>query len=536
MRICGRVVDHHNREIFEGSIEVEGSKITAIHRHPTERSDYIMVGFIDAHVHIESSMLTPQNFGELAISHGTVAVVSDPHEIANVMGREGVDFMVSSGKRAPIKIFYTIPSCVPATAFDCSGGELTSSDVEHYAASGGFVALSEMMNSVGVLSGDEEVIAKILVAKKYRIPIDGHAPMLSGDDLKAYISHGITTDHECVTLSEAEEKITLGMKILIREGSAAKNYAALHSLIATSPQRVMFCTDDSHADDIIRSGEIDKIIVRALGDGYSIFDLLTIASSNPVAHYGIDVGQLRVGDSADFIIVEDLVNLKVKEVYIDGCCKYNFIDKRSARREEIELNNFYHLPITLPELEFSTAKDSIAVIGIIPSELTTTIEHLTLSSEGANIESDLSSDTLKIVYINRYQNGVPQVAFVRGFGLKQGAIASSIAHDSHNIIAVGCSDCEILEAVNALIAARGALVVNDGESCHTLPLPIAGIMSAESGEWVATQYGKLQEVAREIGCTLPSPFMTLSFLSLIVIPELKIGEKGLFSFSKFDWV
>lgn len=536
MRICGRIAHHHNREIFEGSIEVDSGKIVAIHRHPTDVSDYIMVGFVDAHVHIESSMLTPQNFGELAISRGTVAVVSDPHEIANVLGREGVDFMVRSAKSAPIKIFYTIPSCVPATGFDSSGGELTASDIEYYAESGSFVALSEMMNAVGVLSGDKEVAAKISVAKKYGLPIDGHAPMLSGDDLKAYISQGISTDHECVTLREAEEKIAHGMKILIREGSAAKNYEALHPLIASSPKSVMFCTDDSHADDISTSGDIDKIVVRALSDGYSLFDLLAIASTNPVEHYGLDVGQLRVGDSADFIVVEDLESLKVKEVYINGCCRYNFKDKKSPKREEIELNNFYHLPITLQELEYRTTENSIPVIGIIPRELTTRVEHYTPTTKGKNIESDITSDTLKIVYINRYQNGVPQVAFVRGFGLKRGAIASSIAHDSHNIIAVGCTDSEILEAVNALISTRGALVVNDGDELHTLPLPVAGIMSAESGEWVAAQYSKLQEVASEISSTLPSPFMTLSFLSLLVIPELKIGERGLFSYSKFDWI
>ncbi len=536
MRVYGRVVDHHSREIYEGSIEVEGGKVVAIHRHPTERSDYIMVGFVDAHVHIESSMLTPKNFGELAISRGTVAVVSDPHEIANVLGREGVDYMVKSAKDSPIKIFYTIPSCVPATGFDSSGGELTSRDVEHYASSGGFVALSEMMNVAGVINNDSEVAAKIAVAKKYGLPIDGHSPMLSGNALKAYIAQGITTDHECVTLSEAQEKIAHGMKILIREGSAAKNYEALHPLIASSPQSVMFCTDDSHADDIIRSGEIDKIIIRGLSDSYSIYDLLTIASSNPVEHYGLDVGQLRVGDSADFIVVENLEDLKVKEVYINGCCKYNSTDKKSPQREEIELNNFDHLPVTLSELEYHTVENSIPVIGIIPSELTTTIEHFTPNSKGGNIESDPSSDTLKIVYINRYNNGVPQVAFVRGFGLKRGAIASSIAHDSHNIIAVGCTDSEILEAVNALIATRGALVVNDGEHLHCLPLPIGGIMSAESGECVAAQYGTLQEIASGIGSTLPSPFMTLSFLSLIVIPEVKIGEKGLFIYSKFDWI
>lgn len=535
MRVEGQIVDLHNREIFSGSVEIQDGVICSINRHVTSVKGYIMAGFVDAHVHIESSMLTPQNFGDMVIERGTVAVVTDPHEIANVLGVEGVEFMMESAQKSPIKINFSIPSSVPATSFDVSGGVIDSVDTEKLAQSGRFVALSEVMNVPGVLFNDSEVMAKLDVAHRYNLAIDGHAPLLVGDDLTKYIESGISTDHECMTLDEAKEKCAKGMDILIREGSAAKNYEALKEMIALSPDKVMFCTDDSHPDDILELGHIDKIVRRAIADGFPLFDVLRIATLNAVEHYGLDVGTLRVGDKADFIVVDDLVNFVIDRVYVEGVERYNRTTSLDAKHTVVEVNNFNHDPICVEQISKSVSGE-MKMIGLVENEIVTKLEHYTPAVPMGNMESDLEQDVIKIVYINRYENGSPQVAFCKGFGLKRGAVASSIGHDSHNIIAVGCSDCEIVEAVNLLIANCGGLSVCDGEKSEILPLPIAGIMSDRTGREVAADYGRLQALIRDMGSHLLAPFMTLSFLSLVVIPEVKIGEKGLFSYSAFDWI
>jgi adenine deaminase len=535
----GKIVDVKHREIFEGAVVIEDGRIIDIRHQATQATGYIIPGFVDAHVHIESSMLTPQNFGHFILSRGTVAIVTDPHEIANVMGTKGIDMMMQSSQHSPVKMFFTIPSCVPSTPFDVAGDVVSPEDVEQLAASGRFVALSEMMNVPGVVYKDKDVIAKLQIASQHHLPIDGHSPRLSGDDLHTYVSYGINTDHECLSSDEAEEKVAAGMKILIREGSAARNYEALKPLIAKHPDMVMFCTDDAHPDDIIERGHIDKLVRMAVADGFDLFDVLHIASTAAIEHYKLDVGHLQIGDKADFIVVNDLKSFRTDSVFIDGVKQYDRTDcqmsEKHAKTSNIDFNNFHHDHINIEALH-KPVHGATTVIELIPNELVTRPYNYTPEQATDNLECDASDDIAKIVYVNRYINGAPQVAFCKGFGLKRGAFASSVAHDTHNIIAVGCSDSELANAINTLIAHRGGLVACDGQDVKVLPLPIGGIMSADSGEEVAAQYQSLNQMLQSMGCTLKAPFMTLAFMSLVVIPEIKIGEKGLFSYSKFDWI
>lgn len=537
--IRGRIVDIHNREIYNGVIYISEGKIKKIERKPVSETHYIIPGFIDAHVHMESSMLTPANFGRMVVQHGTIAVVSDPHEIANVTGTEGLRFMIEDIKQSPISCFLTIPSCVPATPFDCAGATISASDVQELAATGEFVALSEMMNVPGVLNQDPEVMQKIKIAKDYGIPIDGHAPLLSGETLKTYINTGISTDHESSLLEEAKEKLDLGMYVLIRQGSAARNYDALKSLIRTNPNMVMFCTDDSHPDELEQDGHIDKLVRQAIADGYDLFDVLRIASVNVAKHYHLPVGLLRPGDMADFLIVEDLKKFQVEATYIKGNKEYDRQKGVTAtaplyNKTEI-INNFNHELISEAEL-IKPVTGTITAIGIEKDELITTPFFYTPVKPYENLESDIDNDLLKIVYINRYHNGQPQVAYIHGFGMKQGAFASSVGHDSHNIVATGCSDADIVKAVNAIIQSKGSLSVVEGNKVQSLPLPLGGIISTQDGAQVTKKYLHLKELLKICGCQLSDPFMTLSFMSLVVIPEIKIGEHGLFSYDKFYWL
>lgn len=536
-QIEGNIIDIHLREIYPGIITVDEGVIISIERNSNNYDFYICPGFIDAHVHIESSMLTPEEFSNLAIRRGTVAVINDPHEIANVMGVEGVEYMIENSSESKIKIFFTIPSCVPATPFDSAGSIISSSEVEQMAKTGKFIGLSEVMNVPGVICHDREVMAKLKIARRYHLKIDGHAPELSGCDLKEYICSGISTDHECTTLEEAKEKIASGMKILIREGSAAKNYESLKSLIATHPGDVMFCTDDSHPGDLLFDGEIDKIVRRAIADRFDLFDVLRIASYNPINHYGICVGTLKTGDSADFIKIRNLESFETLAVYIAGVEKYNSdkIEVKTKRNSNSYPNHFYRTPISVSDIQKPIA-EKITCIKVIQGEIITKRIDFEIQHPLLNLESDIKRDILKIVYLNRYQNKPPQVAFISGFGLKEGAFASSISHDSHNIIAVGCSDKDIILAINAIIKEKGGLVVKNNKGITNLPLPIAGIMSDMSGEWVASMWEKLVNELKNMGCMFDSPFMTLSFMSLIVIPELKMGEQGLFDFNNFKFI
>ena len=542
MKIEGNIIDIHQRRIYGGEITVENEVIKNIVENKKTYKTYISPGFIDAHVHIESSMLKPEQFSQLVIQKGTVAIINDPHEIANVLGIEGIRYMLQHAEKSLIKMFFTIPSCVPSTSFDYSGGHIGVAEVEDLARSGKFIALSEVMDVPGVLGRDPELSEKLDIAKRYHLKIDGHAPGLSGEGLIFYIDKGISTDHECTHIEEAREKIHHGMKILIREGSAAKNYEALSDLISEFPDQVMFCTDDSHPGELFQEGHIDKIVRRAIAEGYNFFDVLKIACLNPIFHYGLQIGTLQIGDQADFVVFEDINSFQVKEVYIGGKKKWEnqmeWIGKTNVMnepKEKVYLNRFECLPIVQEDL-VKKVKEKIVCIGVINGEIITRKIVFEFSDTLDNLESDRERDILKLVYMNRYTRSLPQIAFIHGVGLKKGAFATSISHDSHNIIAVGCNDEDLSKAINRVIEEKGGLVMIDGKEEIILPLPIAGIMTDRKPEEVIEKWEDLIEKLKMRGCSLDSPFMTLSFMSLLVIPELKIGEKGLFEFAKFAFL
>lgn len=536
--IGGNIIDILEREIYPGVISVDNNIIKSISRNSEKYDHYILPGFIDAHVHIESSMLIPKEFSSLVIKRGTVAIINDPHEIANVLGIPGISFMIENSKESLVKTFFTIPSCVPSTAMDYSGAEISASDIENMIEHFPFIGLSEVMDVPGVLN-DRKVRNKIEIALNNDLIIDGHAPQLRGKDLEKYIAAGISTDHECSDINEAIEKINLGMNILIREGSAAKNYEALKYLIKDYPDHVMFCTDDSHPSDLLHSGHIDKIVRRANKDGFDLFDVLKIACINPIKHYRLNVGYLRVNDPADFIVVNDLVSFDILSVFLNGEEKYNInadqvkVEKTTSHCKS--LNNFKRTPLQREEL-IKSIQNKVTCIGVLNNEIITKKILFNIPKPLQNLESDIERDILKIVYVNRYENKPPQIAYITGIGLKKGAFASSVSHDSHNIIAVGCNDHDLLMAINAVIAEKGGLCTVIENETIILPLPIAGIMTSESGKEVSLTWDLLIQKLKMNGCVLDSPFMTLSFMALIVIPELKIGEKGLFEYSKFDFI
>lgn len=536
----GNIIDIHADRIYPGKIFISDGKILKIERSDRNYLTFISPGFIDAHVHIESSMLTPVHFSELAASKGTLAVVNDPHEIANVLGERGIRFMMENSREAKVKCFFGIPSCVPATLFDASGETISAETTERLAATGEFVCLSEMMDVPGVLNEEPEVMRKIEIAKKYHLKIDGHAPLLTGVALKKYIQAGISTDHESSTLKEALEKIHAGMKILIREGSAAKNYHALKPLIASHSEALMFCTDDAHPDEIIRNGHIDYLVRSALRDGFDLFSVLKIACLNPVKHYNLSVGTLKEGENADFIRIQNLESFEVLETYRDGRKIYEkgvnvFSDTYDAA-DFFGMNRFLQRKIELSDLKKRVSPERNPCIEIREGEIITSKSFFDVKT-GRDFEADIDQNILKIVYLNRYSSGKkPQVSWIKGMGLKEGAFAASIAHDSHNILAVGCSDAEIQIVINRTIENKGGLVVKSASGVHALELPIGGIMSNKNALEVAERYEFLNKELRKSGCKPSAPFMTLAFMSLIVIPEVKIGEKGLFDFETFRFM
>lgn len=547
-KYLGILVDAVSRRQFKGEITVENGKIIRIKEKEHDNDQYILPGLVDAHVHIESSMTVPSVFARMAVAKGTVAVVSDPHEIANVMGEEGIDYMLEDSKRFPLKIFFGVPSCVPATSFESAGAVLDAEAVDRLLARKDLYYLSEMMNFPGVISEFPEVMAKLESAKKYGKVVDGHAPGLRGTDLQKYIGAGISTDHECFTYEEAAEKIKLGMKVLIREGSSARNFETLYSLIDEYPEAVMLCTDDSHPDTLIHEGHIDKLIRRGQEKGLDIYNLIRAAVINPVKHYGLNVGLLREGDPADFIIVDDLKAFNVLSTFIDGKCVYengkvlypmrkvpakNFFNRNKISIDDVKLA----MPAGKTKEQITRGQmKKIRVIVASDGELVTGQELTLPKIENGNLVSDPDRDILKIVVLSRYADDPVQIGFIKNIGLKKGAIASSIAHDSHNIIAVGATDKDIVEAVNRLVENRGGIVVGTAENLLDLPLEVAGLMSTLDGEEVASRYRLLNEEARKLGTSLESPFMTLAFMSLLVIPELKLGDKGLFDVTKFEFV
>ena len=529
----GNIIDIVGRRIFRGTVTVSGGRILSVKEEEVEADCYILPGLVDAHVHIESSMLIPSGFARLAVSHGTVATVSDPHEIANVMGIEGVEFMISNGKKVPFKFYFGAPSCVPATTFETAGARLGLEEIEKLLRKEEIGYLSEMMNFPGVLHGDAEVTAKLSLANKYGKPVDGHAPGLKGEDAKRYIAAGISTDHECFTIEEAEEKIRYGMKILIREGSAARNLDALMGLLASHPDKVMFCSDDKHPDDLVRQ-HMDAVVRRCISKGYDLIDVLRACIYNPARHYRLDVGMLQPGDPADMVIIDEPARFNVSETFIDGILVARNGEVLIGPVSETPLNNFNARSISTGDLRLEPAGTELKVIEALEGQLIThRLTNKTMLQDG-NVVSDPTNDVLKMVVLNRYEPALPAMAFVRGFGLKRGAIASSVAHDSHNIIAVGATDKDIVTAVNHIIDHKGGICVAEGDGTEIIPLPFAGIMSNQDGTLLAAAYQQLDEKARELGSTLHAPFMTLSFMALLVIPDLKLSDRGLFDGRDFS--
>jgi adenine deaminase len=537
--IKGNIVDISRRLISLGEIIVQNGFISSISIQNQGEVDpllpFISPGFIDAHVHIESSMLVPSEFARLAVVHGTVGTVSDPHEIANVCGIQGVKFMIDNGKKVPFKFNFGAPSCVPATFFETAGAVLDADEVAELLKHDDIKYLTEMMNFPGAISGDPEVIKKINAAHKIDKPVDGHAPGLRGDDLKKYVDRGISTDHECFTIEEAREKLKLGMKIIIREGSAAKNFDELIPLIESHADNIMFCSDDKHPDSLVL-GHINDLCSRAVNKGYDVFNVLKAASINPILHYKLDIGMLRLGDPADFILLENLTNFKVRATYINGVqvstAGHSLIERNTLNGEL--LNNFSCEQIKADDLKITANKEyENAVIGCLDGQLITLKKNMSPRLIDEVYESDTENDVLKIVVVNRYSPAPISKAFVNGFGLKQGAIASSVAHDSHNIVAVGVDDESLMRAINLIIRHKGGISCVAGSNEDVLNLPIAGLMSDGEGYEVALKYTELDKKAKLLGSALTAPFMSLSFMALLVIPHIKLSDKGLFDGDEF---
>jgi len=534
-KISGNIVDIHNRKIFPGTLKIEKGKITEINRDKGKYKNYIIPGFVDAHVHIESSMLTPAEFARIAATHGTVAAVSDPHEIANVLGMDGVYYMLDNASKVPFKFYFGAPSCVPASPFETSGHIIDPKDVETLMKNKNIKYLAEVMNYPGVINKDPDLIKKINIAKKHSKPIDGHAPGLTGEELSKYVKCGISTDHECANLEEGREKVRKGMKLLLREGSAARNFDDLQPIMKDSIDSCMLCSDDKHPDDLMK-GHINQVVKKAIKKGIDPIEVIRSASLNPAIHYNLDVGLLRVGDPADFLIVDNLKEMNVLSTYINGVEVAKNGDSLITRMKP-EIKSNFNIGLKKPsDFQVKSKGGLINVIVAIDGQLHTekSIEKPKISNE--KIVSDIKRDILKIVVVNRYKNRTPAVAFIKNFGLKEGAIASSVSHDSHNIIAVGVTDRDICKAVNLVIKHKGGIsVVGKGKE-KVLPLPIAGIISDKEYDWVADRYMEIKDAAKKLGSKLKSPFMTLSFMALPVIPNLKITDKGLFDSEKFEFV
>jgi adenine deaminase len=537
MNIEGNIVDVAAGSIHPGRITVNNGVIESI--EPVEGvhfDHFILPGFIDSHVHIESSMLIPSEFARLAVVHGTVATVSDPHEIANVCGLEGVEYMISNGKTVPFKFNFGAPSCVPATSFETAGAVLDVDDVRTLLEKPEIKYLSEMMNFPGVLNGDAEVLHKIKAAHDLGKPVDGHAPGLRGEEAQKYIKAGISTDHECFTAEEALDKLGLSMKILIREGSAAKNFEALIELLHDYPDQIMFCSDDKHPDSL-EAGHINELCARAVEKGIDVFKVLKAACLNPVQHYRLDVGLLKTGDAADFIVVKDLDHFEVIQTYINGQLVaengHTLIESQASGI----VNNFDCTPKTAEAFAVkANAATWLRVIEALDGQLITHPLSATAKTENGHIITDVENDILKIAVVNRYYDAPVATAFIKNFGLKKGALASSVAHDSHNIVVVGVDDESICKAVNLVIEQKGGISAVNGTKEAVLSLPVAGLMSVEDGYTIARSYTAIDSMAKDMGSRLSAPFMTLSFMALLVIPALKLSDKGLFDGTKFEFV
>lgn len=525
--ISGNIVDIINNEIFAGTIEIKNGKIYKIIRKDEKFNTFITPGFIDSHIHIESSMLIPSEFARTAVKNGMVAVVADPHEVANVLGIEGINYMIKNGKQVPFKFYFGAPSCVPATSYETSGAKIGVDEIKKLLKRNDIKYLGEMMGFEGVISGNHEVMEKINAAKYYNKPVDGHAPGLRGEELEKYVKAGISTDHECYTKEEALEKIKLGMKILIREGSAAKDFDALSSLIEEYPDYCMFSSDDRHPNDLVE-GHINLLVKKAISLGYDKMKVLKCACVNPITHYNLDVGLLQVGDKADFIEVDNFNELNILKTVINGLLVSNRGWSLIPKVKTKYINNFQIRCKKSEDFAVEYNGNKINVIEAIDGQLITKKLYIEPKVENNKIVSDVERDILKITVVNRYKNEPPAIAFIKNFGFKKGAIASSVAHDSHNIIAVGVNDEDITRAINLVIKNKGGLSVVCDNVEKILLLPVAGLMTDKGAFKVAAEYKKIETEAKNLGSNLTDPFMTLSFMALLVIPELKISDKGLF--------
>ena len=532
--ISGKIVDIVNQKIFEGTIIFENGKIISVKEEANTQNKYIIPGLIDSHIHVESSMLIPSEFARLAVTHGTVATVSDPHKIANVLGIDGIKYMIENGRKVPFKFYFGASSCVPATPFETSGATLGIAETEELLKMDEIKYLSEMMNFPGVLFDDDEVLKKLALAKKYNKPIDGHAPGVKGKDAEKYIAAGITTDHECFTLEEALDKVKYGMFVQIREGSAAKNFDALISLMDKFPDKIMFCSDDRHPNDL-EKGHINEIVKRAIKCGYDPVKILRSCTYNPVKHYNLDVGLLREGDNADIVIIDNFDDFNILETYINGEKVAENGNSLINSVAENAPNKFNTSEISVNDLKVLPEGEKIKIIEALEGQLVTikSIDEPKICEN--NIVSNIENDVLKIVVLNRYEDAKPAIAFIKNFGLQKGAIASTVAHDSHNIVAVGVDDNDIVKAINLLVREKGGVSVADKNNYDVLPLPVAGIMSNKDAYEVANNYKMIDKKAKELGCKLNAPYMTLSFMALLVIPEIKLSDKGLFDGAKFEF-
>jgi adenine deaminase len=542
--IQGRLVDIWQKIIYAAAIRIENGQIASIvpTSEPLQPGPFILPGFIDSHVHIESSMLVPRQFARLAVVHGTIATVSDPHEIANVCGMPGVEYMIENGRTVPFKFYFGAPSCVPATTFETAGATLDVNEVTALLQHSAIPYLSEMMNFPGVLQKDPVVMQKIKAAQQAGKPIDGHAPGLRGDQARQYIEAGepgkvvISTDHECFTREEALDKLQCGMKIIIREGSAARNFEALIDLLKEYPDHIMFGSDDKHPDSLV-TGHINQLCARAVAKGIDVFSVLQAACVNPVLHYKLQVGLLRVGDPADLVVTSDLQQFNVLQTYINGELVADKGQSLIAHQSSALINNFKCRPKKAADFVLPfTGQTNIPVIEALEGQLITNKLSMEPKTAGGAIISDPVRDMLKIAVVNRYAEAPVAVAFIKNIGFKQGAIASSVAHDSHNIVAVGVDDDSICQAVNLVIEQQGGISCVGPEATLVLPLPVAGLMSDEDGYQVAEAYTAIDAMAKSLGSSLAAPFMTLSFMALLVIPHLKLSDKGLFDGDSFQLV
>jgi len=538
-QISGNLIDILQQSIYPATVWVAAGRIQQIVPDNGVYNQYILPGFIDAHVHVESAMLIPAEFARLAVVHGTVSTISDPHEIANVMGVKGVEYMLENGKQVPFKFYFGAPSCVPATTFETAGATISVQDVINLLQREEIKYLTEMMNFPGVLQQDPEVMAKLAAAKQVNKPVDGHAPGLRGEAARTYINAGISTDHECFTIEEALDKLQYGMHILIREGSAARNFEALIPLLHDHPERIMFCSDDKHPDSLV-AGHINELVKRALAKGIDLFRVLRAACVNPVLHYKLETGLLRTNDAADFIVINNLQDFDILATYINGKKVAENGQTLISSVPAVPENNFHchlHAPydFRVPINDSTATTVNVKVIEALDGQLITNCVIESMPVIDGTISSLPEKDILKVAVVNRYRPAPVALGFIRNFGLQQGAIASSVAHDSHNIIAVGVDDDSLCKAINAVIEQQGGISVANQQHTDILPLPVAGLMSHLDGYTIAERYSALDQAAKALGSTLSAPFMTLSFMALLVIPHLKLSDLGLFDGDTFSF-